>query len=79
MQRVTLPGSVVCVNSALTRCLIRFVFSACVCVCACAQLTSAFEKVSSSNQQLEDELRELTDKKESVAHWEAQITEIIQW
>lgn len=52
------------------------------CVCACAfspQLTSMFEKMSSSNRQLEDEMRELADKKESVAHWEAQITEIIQW
>lgn len=44
-----------------------------------SQLTGMFEKVSSSNRQLEDELRELADKKESVAHWEAQITEIIQW
>ncbi|XP_070782517.1 serine/threonine-protein kinase MRCK alpha isoform X5 [Enoplosus armatus] len=43
------------------------------------KLTSIFEKVSSSNRQLEDEMRELADKKESVAHWEAQITEIIQW
>ncbi|KAK5903907.1 hypothetical protein CgunFtcFv8_007649 [Champsocephalus gunnari] len=42
-------------------------------------LTSMFEKMSSSNRQLEDEMRELADKKESVAHWEAQITEIIQW
>lgn len=43
------------------------------------QLTNMFEKVSSSNRHLEDEMRELADKKESVAHWEAQITEIIQW
>ncbi|KAM9703884.1 serine/threonine-protein kinase MRCK alpha isoform 3-T3 [Menidia menidia] len=43
------------------------------------KLTSMFEKVTSSNRQLEDEMRELADKKESVAHWEAQITEIIQW
>lgn len=43
------------------------------------QLTGMFEKVSDSNRQLEDEMRELADKKESVAHWEAQITEIIQW
>ncbi|MEQ2311009.1 Serine/threonine-protein kinase MRCK alpha, partial [Ameca splendens] len=42
-------------------------------------LTGLFERVSSSNQQLEEEMRELADKKESVAHWEAQITEIIQW
>lgn len=40
---------------------------------------SSFEKLSSSNKQLEEEMRELADKKESVAHWEAQITEIIQW
>lgn len=55
----------------------------CVCdvmvVCLCAQLTGMFEKVSNSNRQLEEEMRELADKKESVAHWEAQITEIIQW
>jgi len=31
------------------------------------------------NQQLEEEVKDLADKKESVAHWEAQITEIIQW
>uniref|UniRef100_A0A8D2J6L6 non-specific serine/threonine protein kinase n=1 Tax=Varanus komodoensis TaxID=61221 RepID=A0A8D2J6L6_VARKO len=29
--------------------------------------------------QLEDELQDLAAKKESVAHWEAQIAEIIQW
>ena len=27
----------------------------------------------------EDELQDLASKKESVAHWEAQIAEIIQW
>ncbi|XP_055005328.1 serine/threonine-protein kinase MRCK alpha isoform X1 [Boleophthalmus pectinirostris] len=43
------------------------------------KLTTMFEKLNSSNRQLEDEMRELADKKESVAHWEAQITEIIQW
>ncbi|TRY55362.1 hypothetical protein DNTS_019036, partial [Danionella cerebrum] len=43
------------------------------------KMTSSFEKLSCSNRQLEDEMRELADKKESVAHWEAQITEIIQW
>uniref|UniRef100_A0A3Q0RU79 Serine/threonine-protein kinase MRCK alpha n=1 Tax=Amphilophus citrinellus TaxID=61819 RepID=A0A3Q0RU79_AMPCI len=43
------------------------------------KLTIMFEKVSSSYRQLEEEMRELADKKESVAHWEAQITEIIQW
>ncbi|XP_041106584.1 serine/threonine-protein kinase MRCK alpha-like isoform X5 [Polyodon spathula] len=43
------------------------------------KLTAMFEKLSCSNRQLEEEMRELADKKESVAHWEAQITEIIQW
>uniref|UniRef100_A0A673MB18 non-specific serine/threonine protein kinase n=1 Tax=Sinocyclocheilus rhinocerous TaxID=307959 RepID=A0A673MB18_9TELE len=45
------------------------------------KLASEVEKVRSlsSHRQLEEEMRELADKKESVAHWEAQITEIIQW
>jgi len=38
-----------------------------------------YEQLSSTHRQLEEEMRELADKKESVAHWEAQITEIIQW
>uniref|UniRef100_A0A4W4GXZ9 non-specific serine/threonine protein kinase n=1 Tax=Electrophorus electricus TaxID=8005 RepID=A0A4W4GXZ9_ELEEL len=40
---------------------------------------SDYESLSSSHRQLEEETREVADKKESVAHWEAQITEIIQW
>ncbi|MGH0136963.1 UNVERIFIED_CONTAM: hypothetical protein FKN15_071066 [Acipenser sinensis] len=47
--------------------------------CEVDKLTAMFEKLSGSNRQLEEEMRELADKKESVAHWEAQITEIIQW
>ncbi|KAG5847079.1 serine/threonine-protein kinase MRCK alpha-like isoform X3 [Anguilla anguilla] len=43
------------------------------------KLTTMFEKLSSTNRLLEEEMHELADKKESVAHWEAQITEIIQW
>lgn len=43
------------------------------------QLKSMYEVLSSSHKQVEEEMRELADKKESVAHWEAQITEIIQW
>ncbi|NWS22240.1 MRCKA kinase, partial [Pachyramphus minor] len=43
------------------------------------KLTAMFEKLSMNNRQLEEEMRDLADKKESVAHWEAQITEIIQW
>uniref|UniRef100_A0AAY4EZ57 Serine/threonine-protein kinase MRCK alpha n=1 Tax=Denticeps clupeoides TaxID=299321 RepID=A0AAY4EZ57_9TELE len=43
------------------------------------KLSTTHEKLNSSHRQLEEEMRELADKKESVAHWEAQITEIIQW
>ncbi|XP_077781752.1 serine/threonine-protein kinase MRCK alpha isoform X3 [Podarcis muralis] len=43
------------------------------------KLTAMYERLSMSNRQLEEEMRDLADKKESVAHWEAQITEIIQW
>ncbi|NXJ67396.1 MRCKA kinase, partial [Rostratula benghalensis] len=43
------------------------------------KLTAMFERLSMNNRQLEEEMRDLADKKESVAHWEAQITEIIQW
>ncbi|XP_065124470.1 serine/threonine-protein kinase MRCK alpha isoform X3 [Paramisgurnus dabryanus] len=43
------------------------------------KLSSAFEELSNIHKQLEEEMKELTDKQESVAHWEAQITEIIQW
>ncbi|XP_069811202.1 serine/threonine-protein kinase MRCK alpha isoform X2 [Dendropsophus ebraccatus] len=43
------------------------------------KLNSMLEKQNVNNRQLEEEMRDLADKKESVAHWEAQITEIIQW
>uniref|UniRef100_A0A8C3S6G1 Serine/threonine-protein kinase MRCK alpha n=1 Tax=Chelydra serpentina TaxID=8475 RepID=A0A8C3S6G1_CHESE len=48
------------------------------------KLSNELDKVSvawlsMNNRQLEEEMRDLADKKESVAHWEAQITEIIQW
>uniref|UniRef100_A0A3B4DVN2 non-specific serine/threonine protein kinase n=1 Tax=Pygocentrus nattereri TaxID=42514 RepID=A0A3B4DVN2_PYGNA len=50
------------------------------------KLTSETDKVTAQNhcfnaqnRQLEDELQDLASKKESVAHWEAQIAEIIQW
>ncbi|XP_010380192.1 serine/threonine-protein kinase MRCK alpha isoform X8 [Rhinopithecus roxellana] len=43
------------------------------------KLTTLYENLSIQNQQLEEEVKDLADKKESVAHWEAQITEIIQW
>ncbi|XP_046534599.1 serine/threonine-protein kinase MRCK alpha isoform X12 [Equus quagga] len=43
------------------------------------KLSTLYENLSLHNQQLEEEVRDLADKRESVAHWEAQITEIIQW
>uniref|UniRef100_A0A3B3RWB5 Serine/threonine-protein kinase MRCK alpha n=1 Tax=Paramormyrops kingsleyae TaxID=1676925 RepID=A0A3B3RWB5_9TELE len=44
------------------------------------KLSGELEKtLGSTNRQLEEEMRDVADKKESVAHWEAQITEIIQW
>uniref|UniRef100_A0A8D2J5E4 Serine/threonine-protein kinase MRCK beta n=1 Tax=Varanus komodoensis TaxID=61221 RepID=A0A8D2J5E4_VARKO len=43
------------------------------------RLCSFVDKLTSQNRQLEDELQDLAAKKESVAHWEAQIAEIIQW
>uniref|UniRef100_A0AAQ5YLG5 non-specific serine/threonine protein kinase n=1 Tax=Amphiprion ocellaris TaxID=80972 RepID=A0AAQ5YLG5_AMPOC len=49
------------------------------------KLTAETDKVTkycsntTVNRQLEDDLQDLSSKKESVAHWEAQIAEIIQW
>ncbi|XP_072558987.1 serine/threonine-protein kinase MRCK beta-like isoform X3 [Paramormyrops kingsleyae] len=43
------------------------------------QLCAFVDKLTTQNRQLEDELQDLASKKESVAHWEAQIAEIIQW
>ncbi|XP_072346526.1 serine/threonine-protein kinase MRCK beta isoform X1 [Scyliorhinus torazame] len=37
------------------------------------------DKLTTQNRRLEDELQDLAARKESVAHWEAQIAEIIQW
>uniref|UniRef100_A0A667ZGB1 non-specific serine/threonine protein kinase n=1 Tax=Myripristis murdjan TaxID=586833 RepID=A0A667ZGB1_9TELE len=43
------------------------------------RLCSFVDKLTAQNRQLEDDLQDLSSKKESVAHWEAQIAEIIQW
>lgn len=43
------------------------------------KLTTETDKLAAQNRQLEDDLQDLSSKKESVAHWEAQIAEIIQW
>ncbi|XP_077594107.1 serine/threonine-protein kinase MRCK beta isoform X2 [Stigmatopora nigra] len=43
------------------------------------KLCSFVDTLSAQNRQLEEDLRDVSSKKESVAHWEAQIAEIIQW
>uniref|UniRef100_A0AAY4EHA5 non-specific serine/threonine protein kinase n=1 Tax=Denticeps clupeoides TaxID=299321 RepID=A0AAY4EHA5_9TELE len=43
------------------------------------KLLAETDRLTAQNRQLEDELQDLASKKESVAHWEAQIAEIIQW
>ncbi|XP_061669010.1 serine/threonine-protein kinase MRCK beta isoform X2 [Syngnathoides biaculeatus] len=43
------------------------------------KLCSFVDKLTAQNRQLEDDLQDAASKKESVAHWEAQIAEIIQW
>ncbi|KAK3733779.1 hypothetical protein QZH41_015098 [Actinostola sp. cb2023] len=43
------------------------------------KLSEALQKGSASQRRLEEELRESSEKKDAVAHWEAQIAEIIQW
>ncbi|KAG9475570.1 hypothetical protein GDO78_003788 [Eleutherodactylus coqui] len=44
-----------------------------------AKLKTISEKMSASQKQLEEEVRLLEDKKETLANWEAQITDILQW
>uniref|UniRef100_A0A4W3J4K7 non-specific serine/threonine protein kinase n=1 Tax=Callorhinchus milii TaxID=7868 RepID=A0A4W3J4K7_CALMI len=43
------------------------------------RMCSFVDKLTTQNRRLEDELQDLAARKESVAHWEAQIAEIIQW
>uniref|UniRef100_UPI003590121C serine/threonine-protein kinase MRCK alpha-like isoform X2 n=1 Tax=Myxine glutinosa TaxID=7769 RepID=UPI003590121C len=43
------------------------------------KLTSDVERSTCSIRHLEEEMRDTDDKKQSLTHWEAQITEIIQW
>jgi serine/threonine-protein kinase MRCK len=37
------------------------------------------ESLVRERTQMEDEIRDIYDKRESVAQWEAQISEIIKW
>ncbi|XP_069772571.1 serine/threonine-protein kinase MRCK beta isoform X2 [Narcine bancroftii] len=43
------------------------------------RMSTFVDKLTAQNRHLEDELQDLAARKESVAHWEAQIAEIIQW
>ncbi|XP_067007456.2 serine/threonine-protein kinase Genghis Khan isoform X3 [Anabrus simplex] len=42
-------------------------------------LTESVNRLQSERRQLEDEYEELRSKKDAIAQWEAQISEIIQW
>jgi len=42
-------------------------------------LTGTLERTVSAHRKLEEEMRDSNEKKDAVAHWEAQIAEIIQW
>jgi serine/threonine-protein kinase MRCK len=43
------------------------------------QLTESVGRIQSERRQLEEEYEELRSKKDAIAQWEAQISEIIQW
>ncbi|KAH0545683.1 serine/threonine-protein kinase Genghis Khan isoform X2 [Cotesia glomerata] len=42
-------------------------------------MTDSVNRIQGERRQLEEEYEELRNKKEAIAQWEAQITEIIQW
>ncbi|XP_033211753.1 serine/threonine-protein kinase Genghis Khan isoform X2 [Belonocnema kinseyi] len=42
-------------------------------------VTDSVNRIQSERRQIEEEYEELRNKKEAIAQWEAQITEIIQW
>ncbi|KAM4018443.1 serine/threonine-protein kinase MRCK gamma isoform 2-T2 [Anomaloglossus baeobatrachus] len=44
-----------------------------------AKMKTTSEKLSASQKELEEEVQLLEDKKETIANWEAQITDILQW
>ncbi|XP_057303802.1 serine/threonine-protein kinase MRCK alpha-like [Hydractinia symbiolongicarpus] len=43
------------------------------------KLTAQLEKSNENQKRLDDEIRQGAEKRETVSHWEEQITEIIQW
>ena len=74
-------SSIFLLSASLSLSLDRsFSFSPSLCLSVSLyQLASFVDKLTDQNRQLEDELQEVASKKDSVAHWEAQIAEIIQW
>jgi serine/threonine-protein kinase MRCK len=42
-------------------------------------LTESIDRLQSKRWQLDDEYEELKNKKDDIAQWEAQISEIIRW
>nr|XP_058949041.1 serine/threonine-protein kinase MRCK alpha-like isoform X2 [Pocillopora verrucosa] len=43
------------------------------------KMTETLKRTTSAHRKLEEEMRDSNEKKDAVAHWEAQIAEIIQW
>ncbi len=43
------------------------------------QLTERLNKAQVSQRRNDEELKDMREKNDQVAHWEAQIAEIIQW
>ena len=43
------------------------------------QMTESLDRTIASHRKLEEDMRDSNEKKDAVAHWEAQIAEIIQW
>ena len=47
--------------------------------CMFSQLTERLNKTLASQRRNDEELKDMREKNDQVAHWEAQIAEIIQW
>ena len=43
------------------------------------QMTESLDRTIAAHRKLEEDMRDSNEKKDAVAHWEAQIAEIIQW
>ncbi|XP_068751786.1 serine/threonine-protein kinase MRCK alpha-like isoform X3 [Montipora capricornis] len=43
------------------------------------KMTTTLDRTTAAQRRLEEEMRDSNEKKDAVAHWEAQIAEIIQW